>query len=312
MGVFIGKILVLVALPSALIVAIAPQRAVESTRFISPHRYQLWHAIGMKDRIRALAFGDSHAAMGFRSSDPAAYSLAFVGENVSEIVLKARVSVPVLSNARTIFLQAQPHMFYPHRGGGARAEYVEWLGSAQSVDPRPFTVLLDPCCRGGIPGVALREFFHIPVAPPIPDVDADGFLRYPTSLRITKSFESDARREVLTYAETFANRDLQERFAQLVSELVRGHRRVVLTRYPLSPEYLRELGAGPLTEADRFFSQTAEHLGAAQCGAWDAITDHRLFFNADHLSPQGASLYWHDTLSRCADEAIGPISKETT
>jgi hypothetical protein len=297
---FLIKVLLLTLPPIALVSAVAPPRALDSMRAISPLRYQVYRAAALGNSIRAIAVGDSHAALGFQSADAFVYSLAFPGENLAEIVLKARRVVKILPRLRAVFLQAQPHMFFQHRAGAAREEYAMLFGESNAaIRPTPFQLMLDPCCRGEIPGVAVKMFLGIPVGLPIPEIGPTGFSKYPPTFRYRGDLASDARREVASYVQTLANPELRRRFADLVAELRRQDIEVILTRYPLSPAYRAALGKQAFDDAEGFFRGLEAERGTSACGSWEAFSDPVMFFNSDHLSHEGALYYWRRVLSPC-------------
>lgn len=297
------KLSLLVVIPVAMAVAVLPARIIESVRVVSPFRYHLLRADLERDRVRAVALGDSHAGMGFLSPETALQSFAFGGENVREMALKARYLKARLPHLSTVFVQAQPHMFFAHRDWEVRAEYVHALGSGKTGNDRGHALVLDACCRGAIVGVALRSFLRIPVPGPIPDVGPTGYLRYPASVGMAGPSEEAAKREIRSYLGTAPRRSLRETYETMIGELSRDHLEVVLTRYPLSPAYRATIAPAALAEADRYLRDLEHRYGARGCGAWDAFGDPELFFNADHLNEAGARLYW-PTLERCVPPAM--------
>jgi hypothetical protein len=307
MSRFLLKVALLTVVPAALVAVVAPSRALESVRAISPLRYQVYRAAALGDAIRTIALGDSHAALGFRSADPSVYSLAFPGDNLAEIALTARFAAATLPATREVFLQADPHMFFPQRSGGPRDDQRLLFEGGDGVPKSSIGLMLDPCCRGEIPGVALKSFLGIPVALPIPEIGPTGFSLYPDSLRFRGDFAADARREVAGYGHATPDAGLQRRFSDLVAELRARGIDVVLTRYPLSPEYREALGAEAFAAAGQFLASLDAAHGARGCGAWDVYDDRSLFFNSDHLAPDAADRYWADVLSRCLVPSGGPI-----
>src|SRR4051812_19356456 len=104
MSRFLIKVILLTGIPAVFVAAVAPARALDSVRAISPLRYQIYRAATLGDSIRTIAIGDSHAALGFHSTDPSVYSLAFPGENLAEIILKTRRVVTMLPRLHSVFL----------------------------------------------------------------------------------------------------------------------------------------------------------------------------------------------------------------
>lgn len=297
------KLVCLVVIPVALAAAAVSSKALESVRVVSPFRYHLLRAELERDHVRVIALGDSHAGMGFLSPDTEVQSFAFGGENVREMALKARYLQARLPRLSTVFVQAQPHMFFVHRDWQVRAEYAHALESRTTGDGRGRTLVLDACCRGAIVGVALRSLLGIPVPGPIPDVGPTGYLRYPGSVGMAGPPEEAAKREIRSYLGTVPQRSLRETYEAMIATLSRDHLDIVLTRYPLSPAYRATIEPATLVEADRYFRDLEHRFGARGCGAWDALGDPGLFFNADHLNEAGARLYWR-TLERCVPLAV--------
>ena len=297
----LAKLALLLAVPVAVAAVVVPRTVIDSVRIISPFRYHLVRANLERDRIRAIAVGDSHAGMGFLSPDAAIQSFAFGGENVREMTLKVAYLMARLPHVTSVFVQAQPHMFFAHRDWAVRAEYAGALDAAAGADAGR-AAALDPCCRGAIVGVALRSFLHIPVPVPIPDIGPTGYLKYPPRSGAGPS-EDDAKREIRSYLGTAPQPSLRETYEMMIRDLKRTGVDVVLTRYPLSPAYLATIEPSALAEADQYLRGLEARHGARACGAWDAVPDPQLFFNADHLNEAGAHVYW-PRLARCLPSAI--------
>jgi hypothetical protein len=288
-----------VAAAAALVPMLMP-----AVRAIAPLKFQTLLAAEQAPRIRVAALGDSHAAMGFRPSAPGVFSLAYPGENIYEAALKLDLILDSMPQLRAVAIQAQPHMFFPHRQYGPRAEYL----ALKALLEKPLVALLrDPCCRGALPGMALRAAIGLPLAQPVPLIEPSGYSVYPSHVPLDRAAE--ARHEISSYMTLEPVPALRREFTNLVARLRQRRVDVVLTRFPLSQAYLSTMPPQAFTEADEFFGRLAGELQLKTCGRWNAVADESWFYNADHLTPEGATMYWQ-ILEPCFAEYLDEHRKD--
>ena len=293
------KLIALAAPVSLLVAAVVSAHAIGGVRFIAADRYQAYRALELGASLHAVAVGDSHAALGFRSEHAAVYSLAFPAELLSETALKAGFAQASLPRLRVVFLQAQPHTLSRRRAGEPRETYRELFATVPGRLPRWWELAADPCCRSELVVAAFRDALDAPFGRLVPDIDPAGFAKYPETLRLRGDRAAAARAELgdgLTL-----DGPMQQTYRELVLRLRADGLDVVLTRYPLTPEYLAVAGTHVLEQTRQFLDALERASGARRCGAWDAIRDPALFLNADHLTPEGAQTYWRQTLVHCVD-----------
>lgn len=291
--------LVLLLAPAVAVVALNASRVDDAVRFVSPFRHQILEVQRAGPAVRAVGLGDSHAGMGLRPLSPQVWSLAFIGENVPEMRTKFTYIAPRLPRLRAVLVQAQPHQFFAHRDRGIGADHAA-LASAWDTD-NPVALLLDPCCRGELPGVMLRLLAGLP-PPPTLEIGPRGYLRFLPTVR--ESLDAGAAREVSSYGALRPAPALRAAFEDLVRQVRARNVEVVLTRYPLSPAYRRALPADVVREADAYLGRLAQRERLIECGGWDAVDDDALFFNADHLNEHGAEVYW-PVLAGCLRPYVG-------
>ena len=281
------KAAAVVLVPAAVAAAALVPMLMPAVRAIAPLKFQTLLAAEQAPGIRVAALGDSHAALGFRPTDPGVFSLAYPGENIYEAALKLDLMLDRMPHLRAVAIQAQPHMFFPHRQYGPRAEYLALKGLLQ----KPLVALLrDPCCRGALPGMALRAAIGLPLAEPLPLIEPSGYSVYPSHVPLDRT--AQARHEISSYIELVPVPALRREFASLAARLRHRGIDVVLTRFPLSQAYMSALPPAAFADADEFFGRLAGELHLKTCGRWDAFADESLFYNADHLTPEGATTYW--------------------
>jgi len=145
---------------------------------------------------------------------------------------------------------------------------------------------------------------------PVPEIGQNGYLIYPLSAVPPGTRVEQATREIHSYGSTMPVPQLREAFEQLIDDLLAARLRVVLMRYPFSPEYLAMMPRDVMAEADAFITNLSQNRGLLVCGAWDTYADQKMFFNADHLNDEGARRYW-PTIARCLTPHIPDLMVET-
>ena len=125
--IFAGAVIGSTIIALALIMAFIEPLATDGIRHLSPFRYQLLLAEEAASGVRVLALGDSHTGLGFLSPDPRVRSVGFAGETIPEMALKFRYLRQKFPNLSVIALQAQPHMFFPHRIADPKPAYGSLL-----------------------------------------------------------------------------------------------------------------------------------------------------------------------------------------
>ena len=259
---------------------------------ISPFRYQLWLAERSEPPVTAIAVGDSHAGMGFYAPPGPVKSVAFAGESVRETRLKLEFVLPRLKDLKIVYLQAQPHMFFPHRDMIPKIFYQD-LVQARSFNPLEHVLAqFDSCCRARVLPETLRALAGGPPTPPEPKIEPNGYLDYATPVLHVGDFKRLAANEVASYGELRFSKQLLEEYQAMIAMLKAKGVESVLVRYPLSKSYRAVLPGAMVQRADEFFSGLTEQYGLRRCGDWAAFEDEGLFFNADHLNRSGANLYW--------------------
>ena len=127
---------------------------------------------------------------------------------------------------------------------------------------------------------------------PVPAIQQNGYLLYPLPKRESRDLMAEARREVGSYQSIHAVRGLRRAYTALVANLAERKIDLLLTRYPLSPEYRGVLPAAAFADGEAYFTSLVARYDVRQCGSWSAIEDPALFYNSDHLNAQGAAGYW--------------------
>lgn len=264
---------------------------------VSPFYYQIALAVDRGRTVTTIAVGDSHTGTGFRSRAEGKLSVGFAGESTKESLVKTKYLLSKLPNVLEIYLQADPHMFFRHRLRPIGQAYLD-LGKSSYYHPLEGMMMqFDPCCRGGVLREMLRFIMGRTGEFKGPDVGRNGYLDYtPYQDFDPLKFDELAKREIESYQSLVPVGELMGAYEEIIKYSREKNIRVILTHYPLSPEYLRELPLSVLEEMNRYFSRLAAKHGAAQCGSWTAMSEG--FMNPDHLSPEGADRYWH-TLDAC-------------
>lgn len=295
------KLLALSAPLLLLVAAVVSAHAIGGVRFIAADRYQAYRALELAPAARAVAFGDSHTALGFRSERDDVYSLAFPAERLSETALKVRFALSAMPRLRTVLLQAQPHSLSTRRSGDARDPYREIFEAIPARLPHWWELAVDPCCQSELVVASFRDLLDVPFGRLVPDIEPNGFARYPDSLGLRGGDLAVAARAEVGKGLTL-DASVQATYRSVIVMLRARGVDVALTRYPLTREYRRAVGAEVMDGAERFLRSLERETGARSCGGWDAIDDPSLFLNVDHLTPSGASVYWRRTLAPCLTE----------
>jgi hypothetical protein len=260
---------------------------------LSPFRAQIVNGLDRKSAVRTIAFGDSHTGLGFYAEpmDGPAYSLGWPDVLV-DIDARVTWAIEHFPQLRTAVLQIQPHMFFPHRDRAAITDLTRGLVSG---DPNwnPLAGVayqFDACCRAQMPEWIVRKLRHRSTTPD-PLVLENGYLVY--DYHTAKGMQELAALEIAGYGHAQPVASLISRFERIVGRLLDRGKIVILTRYPLSLEYRRQLGESAFAAANAFEASLKERYPALQsCGRWDWSDDDRFFLNSDHLTPEGARAYW--------------------
>src|SRR5688572_12755401 len=219
---------------------------------ISPMRYQLGLVVAAGPAVRTLAIGDSHASLGFRPAADGTMNAAFPGENTADMRLKLRYLVPRLPNLKLVLLQAQPHIFYPHRVRTANPPYRYLLEGGPGFHPfERWWDQFDPCCRTQVlPQALLAVLEKQPRGYDLaflPNGNAY-FLRHPPYPR--SQFPQLAAREAASYGGRRADDGLVSEYEGMIGDLKRAGIQVVLVGYPLAGSLWEAIGEAAMQEAD--------------------------------------------------------------
>jgi len=267
---------------------------------ISPMHYQLGLVVAAGPSVTTLAVGDSHASLGFRPSAPGTMNAAFPGENTADMRVKMRYLVPRLPNLKLVLLQAQPHLFYPHRVRTANRQYLNLLEGGPGFHPFERTGgQFDPCCRARVLPEALHAVFDgQPQGYPLaflPNGNAY-FPRHPPYP--LSRFPQLAAQEAASYGGRRADDGLVSEYEGLIEDLKRAGIRVVLVGYPLNGNLWKEIGEAAMQEAAARFQAIAARHELRICGNWMPLHDE-LHLNPDHLNPEGARRF-SPLIEQCA------------
>lgn len=266
---------------------------------ISPMRYQLHLAERTERPVEVLAVGDSHTALGLYPDRRGVMNVGYAGESVRETRLKMRYLLPRLPELKTVLLQSQPQMLFPHRDKPASAPYRELAGSR---DFHPFERWLSqfyPCCRARTLREALSAIRGRAEKGPGPDVLDNGYLDYTRYVSYDRArFSEIAVAEIASYRGLSPVPALASEFDALIDDILAAGVRVVLVKYPLSQSYWHAIGQEKMREVDEIFRRAAESHGLTRCGSWNPQPEES-HLNPDHLTPAGARQYW-PVVASCA------------
>ena len=290
----------------ALLIALIAPTATDTIRRVSPFRYSFLRIEQARSLIQVFALGDSHTGMGFRSPDPRLQNISFGGESIRQMQVRYDYLKGHMPNARAVTLQYQPHMFFPLRDISEHRvrhlAYRQLLAGGEEFHPLEGLLLqFDPSSRVKMPQMLARRILGLDLPRANPWIGETGFFHQDKTP--SRAFADHARQLIDRYHGTEALPALRTAYENLIADLQAGGLRVILVRYPLAPQYRAALPNESRAEAERYYSDLIERFGVDHCGSWDAITDDRLFFDTDHLSPEGAEIYWETVLA----DALVPL-----
>lgn len=254
-------------------------------------------------RAPIVALGDSRMAFDFEPGDDS-INIAYVAENILDMARRLDLYLAADGPApQVVLLQATPHLFSTYRLSVGRAGYLD---SAET----------------GIAGIGER---HLPYVFRYWKLflNGKGFdggtieVRPRGGLMRTERFDSlteDGRRVAAAAraAQQLPINDIPAEpsaavYSGMVNDLIARGIQVCLINLPVSSEYLSAVDDSDRIAAARaFYQRLAEQTGVTWVDlerALPAPSDARYFTDADHLTPEGASILTGRIIDGCPPAA---------
>lgn len=249
-------------------------------------------------RAPVVAAGDSRMAFDFVPGDHAA-NLSYVGENIEDMNRRLRMHLASGATPKVVLLQATPHLFSTYRLSAGLADYLAEgdktvLGVGERHLPYLFTYWkLYLSSRGFASGtISLR--------------DKGGLTRTERFDALTpdaRRVAAGARAAQQMPVEDIRSTPAARLYETLVSFLIDRGIAVCMVNLPVSPEYLQAIDGNPRVQAARdFYRQVAAETGARYIDLERSLSspdDLRYFTDADHLTPEGASVLTGRLIDSC-------------